>query len=54
MNVTTALNGRLALEALAKEKGKIDVVLLDLMMPYDRAEVLREIRKNSKNMEVQK
>lgn len=49
MEVTTALNGRLALEILSKEKNKIGIVWLDLMMPgMTGAEVLREIRKNKK------
>lgn len=49
MDVVTALNGRLALEALSREKEKIDLVLLDLMMPgMTGAEVLREIRNDKK------
>lgn len=44
-NVLTAVNGDLALKLLEKNKGKVDLVLLDLMMPgISGGDVLAEVR----------
>ncbi len=48
MNVVTAINGKEAIQKLEENK-KIDVVLLDMMMPeMDGYETAKEIRKNYK------
>ncbi|MFZ0131350.1 MAG: response regulator [Desulfobacterales bacterium] len=52
LEVTTALNGQVALEALAKDP-KLEVVILDVKMPgMDGVETLKEIKKRHPLVEV--
>ncbi len=45
--VIGATNGRIALEILEKDKGEVDLVLLDIMLPeIDGFEVCRRIKSN--------
>lgn len=49
--VSTASNGRIALDAIAKEKP--DLILLDLMMPeIDGFEVIRRLRENPETADI--
>lgn len=45
-NVLEAEDGKEALDILLKEEQKIDLVLLDVFMPYDGREVLKDRQKN--------
>lgn len=49
--ISTASNGRIALDAIAKEKP--DLILLDLMMPeIDGFEVIRRLRENPETADI--
>lgn len=48
-NVLIAINGAVAFDILSEKKGKIDLVLLDLMMPgFSGTEVLLTVKKDPK------
>jgi len=48
-NVITAINGMIALNELEKNKDKVNLVLLDIMMPgMSGTEVLEKIRNNTR------
>ena len=49
LDITSAQNGKEALELLQNTKNKFDIVLMDIMMPVmDGYEAMREIKKNNR------
>ena len=49
LDITSAQNGKEALELLQNTENKFDIVLMDIMMPVmDGYEAMREIKKNNR------